>query len=71
MLKVYGFIIRIFLIFIVFIRIPEDSAGLSSFPPKSGILNSPRSVRRFLDILTSLEIFLYLSLAFKLNLLTY
>jgi protein translocase SecG subunit len=68
MLKIFGFIISVFLIFIVFLRTPEDSASLTSFASKSKVFGSPRSSGRFLDRLTVVEIIIYLIIAFKLNL---
>jgi len=70
MLKIFGFLVSLFLIFIVFLRTPESSAGLSSFASKSEALGSPRSSRRFLDRLTVVIIIIYLVIAFKLNLTT-
>ena len=70
MLKLFGFILNIFLIFIVFVRVPEDSVGLSSFDSKGNLLGSPRSARLFLDFLIAIGSLVYLVIAFKLNLLT-
>ena len=68
MLKIYGFILSFFLIVIIFVRLPQDSAGLASFTDKSSVLGSPRSARRLLDFFTVVGIVLYLVIAFKLNL---
>lgn len=68
MVKIFGFMISLFLIFAVFLRTPEDSAGLASFTSKSKAFGSPRSARQFLDRLTVVEIIIYLIIAFKLNL---
>ena len=65
MLKLFGLIINIFLIFIIFVRIPEDSIGLSTFDSR----NSPRSIRLSLDFLIGIGSLLDLIIAFKLNLL--
>jgi len=68
MVKLFGTILSFFLIVIIFVRTPEDSAGLSSFEAKTDLLGSPRSARRFLDFLTTAGVILYLIIAFKLNL---
>lgn len=69
MLKLFGFIVSIFLIIIIFLRIPQESVGLASFATKSNLLGSPRSAQRFLNILTGIGIIIYLGIAIKLNLL--
>ena len=68
MLKLFGFIVSIFLIIIIFLRIPQASVGLSSFATKSDLLGSPRSAQRFLNILTGIGIIIYLGIAIALNL---
>nr|YP_009029029.1 preprotein-translocase subunit g [Cylindrotheca closterium]AGH28568.1 preprotein-translocase subunit g [Cylindrotheca closterium] len=69
MLKILGICISFFLIFIIFLRIPQENVGLASFANKSNLLGSPRSAQRFLNILTFVGIFIYLGIAFKINLL--
>ena len=69
MLKILGICISFFLIVIIFLRIPQENVGLSSFANKSNLLGSPRSAQRFLNILTFAGIFIYLGIAFKINLL--
>ena len=68
MLKLFGFIVSIFLIIIIFLRIPQESVGLSSFATKSNLLGSPSSAQRFLNILTGIGIVIYLGIAIALNL---
>jgi len=68
MLKQIGFIINIFLILIIFLRMPNESAGLSSFATKSDLLGSPSSAQRSLNILTAFAVVIYLIIALKLNL---
>ncbi len=68
MLRIYGLLFSFFLIGIIFVRIPQDSVGLSSFATKSNLLGSPRSAQRFLNILTALAILMYVGIAIKLNL---
>ena len=68
MLKVFGFIISILLILIIFLRIPQENIGLASFATKSDILGSPSSAQRFLNILTVIGIFIFFGIAVKLNL---
>lgn len=69
MLKTVGICISIFLIIIIFLRLPQENVGLVSFANKSNLLGSPRSAQRFLNILTFVGIFAYLAIAFQLNLL--
>ena len=67
MLKTIGFTICILLVLIIFLRLPKENIGLSSFTTRSDFLGSPRSAERFLNILTALGIFVYLGIAFQLN----
>ena len=67
MLKQLGFIISIFLILIIFLRMPQENVGLSSFATKSDILGSPSSAQRSLNILTAIAILIYFGIAIKLN----
>nr|YP_004376587.1 preprotein translocase SecG subunit [Fistulifera solaris]BAK18953.1 preprotein translocase SecG subunit [Fistulifera solaris] len=69
MLKIFGFIVSLFLIIIIFLRIPRESVGLSSFATKSDILGSPSSAQRSLNIFTAFGIILYFVIAIKLNLM--
>jgi preprotein translocase subunit SecG len=69
MLKTFGICISIFLIIIIFLRIPQENVGLASFANKTNLLGSPRSAQRFFNILTFVGIFLYLGIAFQINLL--
>ena len=66
MLKLIGFIISICLVILIFLLIPQESVGLSSFASKIG--SSPRSSGRFLNILTIFLILIYFGIAIKLNL---
>jgi preprotein translocase subunit SecG len=68
MLKIFVFIISFFLIAIIFLRISQENAGLSSFATKSDLLGSPSSAQRFLNILTAVGILIYVSIAIQLNL---
>lgn len=69
MLKIFGFIVSLFLIIIIFLRIPQENVGLASFATKSDILGSPSSAQRSLNILTALGIILYFGIAIGQNLL--
>ena len=70
MLKSVGVIISICLIILIFLRVPQESVGLSSFAAKSDFLNfSPSSAERFLNILTSFGVLIYFGIAIQLNLL--
>ena len=68
MLKPFGFIISIFLIIIIFLRIPQENVGLASFATKSDLLGSPSSAQRSLNILTAFGILIYFGIAVGLNL---
>jgi preprotein translocase subunit SecG len=68
MLKPFGFIVSIFLIVIIFLRIPKENVGLASFATKSDLLGSPSSAERSLNILTGFGILIYLMIAVGLNL---
>jgi len=68
MLQIIGAIVSLALILIILIRIPKESVGLASFANQSNLLGSPSSAERFLNILTITAIFLYLAIAFQLNL---
>jgi len=59
MLKSFGFINSIFLIGIIFLQLPEESLGLTSFAPKSKL---------FLNILTAFGLLIYFGIAIQLNL---
>ncbi len=69
MLKPFGFIISIFLIVIIFLRIPKENSGLASFATKSDLLGSPSSAQRSLNILTAFGILIYLGVAVQLNII--
>jgi preprotein translocase subunit SecG len=69
MLKILGAFISLFLIVIIFLRIPQENVGLASFATKSNLLGSPSSAQRFLNILTIVGIFVYLGIAIQFNLL--
>lgn len=68
MLKLIGVFTSLFLISIIFLRIPQENVGLASFAAKSNLLGSPRSAQRFLNILTGVGILVYLGIAIQLNL---
>ena len=67
MLKILGFFVSGVLIFIIFLRIPEQNVGLASFATKSNLLGSPSSAQRFFNTLTGICILIYLIVAFRLN----
>ena len=58
MIKLFQFLISIFLIIIIFLRIPQESLGL---------VRSSNATQRFLNILTSFCILIYFIIAIKLN----
>jgi hypothetical protein len=55
MLKLIGFIISVFLIVIIFLRMPQENVGLASFATKVTYC-SPSSAQRSLNILTTFGI---------------
>lgn len=69
MQKLFGIIVNILLIGIIFLRVPRESAGLTTFPTKNNLLGSPRSAERFLNILTALGILIYVGIAIQQNLI--
>jgi len=69
MLKLIGNFVSLFLIVIIFLRMPQENVGLASFATKSNLLGSPSSAQRFLNILTALGILVYFAIAIQLNLL--
>ena len=69
MLKLIGNFISLFLIIIIFLRMPQENVGLASFATKSNLLGSPSSAQRFLNILTAFGILIYFGIAIQLNLL--
>jgi preprotein translocase subunit SecG len=69
MLKLTGAFVSLFLIVIIFLRIPQENVGLASFTTKSNLLGSPSSAQRFLNILTAISILIYFGIAIQLNLL--
>jgi preprotein translocase subunit SecG len=69
MLKLFGFLVSIFLIIIIFLRIPQENVGLASFATKTDLLGSPSSAQRLLNIFTGFGILLYFAIAIQLNFL--
>ena len=69
MLKLIAFFVSIFLIIIIFLRIPQENVGLASFATKTDLLGSPSSAQRSLNIFTGLGILIYFAIAVQLNFL--
>jgi preprotein translocase subunit SecG len=67
MLKILAFIISIFLITIILLKIPEESIGLSSLVTKNNLLVSPNLFQRFLNIGAGIGILIYFLIALKLD----
>ena len=65
----FKYLISIFLISIIFLRLPQENVGLAIFATKSNLLGSPSSAQRFLNILTGFGILIYFGIAIQLNLL--
>ena len=70
MLKLFSLVINLFLIIVIFLRIPQENIGLASFATKNEMLNSPSSMERFLNIITVIAIVIYICIAVQLNLTT-
>ena len=68
MLQLVWVIVSILLIIIIFLRVPQENVGLSSFATKSDILGSPSSAERFLNIFTGFGILIYFGIALQFNL---
>jgi preprotein translocase subunit SecG len=64
MLKLIGVFTSLFLLVIIFLRIPQENTGLASFAAKSNLLGSPQSAQRFL---TAIGILIYLIIAIQQN----
>jgi protein translocase SecG subunit len=69
LLTILGSVISVFLISIILLRVPQENVGLASFANKSNVLGSPSAAERFLNTATMTGIFVYLAIAFQLNLL--
>ena len=67
MLNLLWLLLSIFLIFIIFLRAPQNS-GLASFATKSNLLGSPSSAEQFLNNLTIVLMISYFGFAVFLNL---
>ena len=66
MLKLFGFLVSIFLIIIIFLKIPQENVGLASFATKTDLLGSPSSAQRSLNIVTGIGVLIYFAIAIKL-----
>lgn len=67
MLKQTWFTVSVFLIFIIFLRMPQENIGLSSFANKTDILGSPTSAQKSLNYITGILVISYFTIAFLLN----
>lgn len=65
-LKLIWLLFSIFLIFIIYLRVPRNQ-GLTSFATKSDLLGSPNSTEKFLNNFTLILIISYYLIAVKLN----
>lgn len=68
LLESLGILISLFLILVIYVRMPPENAGLSSFSNTSSLLGSPGSARRSLNTLTINAILIYFIIAFISNL---
>nr|YP_009497061.1 preprotein translocase SecG subunit [Psammoneis obaidii]AWT39774.1 preprotein translocase SecG subunit [Psammoneis obaidii] len=67
MVKQISVLISLFIIFIIFWRMPQQNIGLSSFANKSDLLGSPSSAQKFLNLITGISILIYFVCAIILN----
>ena len=67
MIKLFALLISVFLIGIIFLRVPQENVGLASFATKSDLLGSPSSAQRFLNIFTAIGILIYILIAVQMN----
>jgi protein translocase SecG subunit len=67
MLKNIWFAFSLFLILIIFLRMPSENNGLSSFMGNSNLFGSSTSTERNLNYTIGLITICYLLLAFYLN----
>lgn len=67
MIKKIWFAFSLFLIAIIFLRMPKENTGLTSFANKSDILGSPTTAEKTLNIITTLSVIGYVVFAFKLD----
>ncbi len=67
MIKLSGLLISIFLIIIIFLQIPDESVGLSSFTKNMDQFSSPGFFQRFIKLLTAMCILGYIGIALQLN----
>jgi len=65
-LKLIWLLLSIFLIFIIYLRVPRNQ-GLTSFATKSDLLGSPNSTEKFLNNFTLILIISYYLITVKLN----
>ena len=67
MLNQLSILINLFIIFIIFWRLPQRTIGLASFANKSDLLGSPNSAQKLLNVVTGLAILIYLIFAIIFN----
>jgi preprotein translocase subunit SecG len=63
LLEILGVIINLFLILVIYVRMPPENTGLSSFANTSSLLGSPGSAQRSLNTLTITAILFYFIIA--------
>ena len=63
MFKLFLIINCTVLIGLIFVRVPQENAGLTSFATKTSFISSASSGQKFLNISTSIGIILYFILA--------
>jgi protein translocase SecG subunit len=67
MLEQVWVLVCVLLIFIIFLRMPQENIGLSSFANKTDILGSPTSAQKSLNYITAFLVVIYFTIALLIN----
>lgn len=66
-LKIVWYLASLFIVVIVFLQTPKESAGLISFETQTNILGSPSSTRQLVNTLIGITVCMYFIIAIKFN----
>lgn len=69
MLDFVEFLVSLALMFIILLRLPEETLGLQSFATNDA-LGSPRTTQRFINRLIGVLVFIYFGIAIHLTCFT-
>ncbi len=67
MLTLFGLIVNIILIGLIFLRIPRENVGLAIFTNDNNFLSSFSSAQKTLNIVIGIGVIIYFMVAFQLN----